>query len=394
MFQRFLQPYYNHSFFLFGPRGTGKSTLLKNRFKKENCYWIDLLDFKTEERFSKDPSQLYAIVRGLPEEIKYVIIDEVQKIPRLLDEVHRLIEEIDKIFILTGSSARKLKRGGANLLAGRAFVYHLYSLSCFELGDKFDLQNALEWGTLPKIFALPEEKGRNEFLRSYASTYIKEEIWNEHLIRKLDPFRHFLEVAAQSNGKIINFSNIANDVGADPKTIKEYFSILEDTMIGFFLEPFHNSFRKRLHEKPKFYFFDYGIVRSLSNQLSMSLVPKTFAYGDAFENFIILEFIKLSSYFQPDYRFSYLRTKNDVEIDLLVERPGHNLLCIEIKSSDFIKEPDIISFSKITHDLEETKNCEAIILSQDPYVKKYDHVTCYPWKEGLMKYFPEINQFI
>lgn len=164
---------------------------------------------------------------------------------------------------MTGSSARQLRRGGANLLAGRAFVYYLHSLSCFELQDEFDLEKALQWGTLPRTFSLDESIEKNEFLRSYADTYLKEEIWNEQVIRKLHPFRCFLEVAAQCNGKIINYANISRDVGVDDKTIKEYFLILEDTMIGFFLEPFHNSFRKRLVEKPKFYFFDPGVVRAL-----------------------------------------------------------------------------------------------------------------------------------
>ncbi len=204
-----------------------------------------------------------------------MLLDEIQKVPKLLDEVHRLIEEkTDKIFILTGSSARKLKHGGANLLAGRAFVYHLFTLSCFELKEKFDLEKALHWGTLPKIFSLDGDSEKSEFLRSYADTYLKEEIWNEQVVRKLQPFRRFLEVAAQCNGKIINYANIARDVGVDDKTIKEYFCILEDTMIGFFLEPFRNSFRKRLVEKPKFYFFDTGIVRSLSRRLSVPLPLK------------------------------------------------------------------------------------------------------------------------
>lgn len=392
MFPRFQSLSHKYSFFLFGPRGTGKSTLLKNRFEKKSSYWIDLLDLNVEEKFSREPNQLYSIVNGLSDEIQYVIIDEIQKIPKLLDLVHKLIEETSKIFILTGSSARKLKHGGANLLAGRAFVYHLYSLSCFELGDHFNLQQSLEWGTLPKIFAFSEDTDKIQFLRSYSDTYLREEVWNEHLIRKLDPFRRFLEVAAQSNGKITNYNGISKDVGVDPKTIREYFSILEDTMLGFFLEPFHNSFRKRLHQSPKFYFFDCGVVRSLSRRLSMSLLPKTFAYGETFEHFIILEFIRLSGYFQPDYRFSYIRTQEDVEIDLVVERPGKKLLCVEIKSSDNIRENDIKSFIKITRDLNEVKDCEAIVLSQDQDEKKIDHVTCYPWKKGLAKYFPEVEK--
>lgn len=389
MFSRLRHFSHRHSFFLFGPRGTGKSTLLKKRFDPAGCLWLDLLDSKMEDQFSRNPSELFAIVKALPNEISHIIIDEIQKVPRLLDEVHRLIEETDKIFILTGSSARKLKHGGANLLAGRAFVHHLFPLSCFELKDRFNLDHALHWGTLPKIFKLLDDAEKELYLRSYADTYLKEEIWNEQIIRKLPPFRRFLEVAAQANGKIINYANIARDVGVDDKTIKEYFLVLEDTMIGFFLEPFHNSFRKRLVEKPKFYFFDPGIVRSLSRRLSVPLTPKTAAYGEAFEHFILLEFQRLGSYFQPEYRFSFIRTSSDVEIDLVVERPGKPLLCIEIKSSDTIHERDISSFSRLTREI---PDCEAIVLSQDRFMKKFGHVICYPWKQGIEECFPEIRQ--
>jgi len=388
MFPRLRRFSNKRSFFLFGPRGTGKSTLLKHRFSQNECFWLDLLDSSIEDRFLRNPNELYAIVKALPDEIKYVIVDEIQKVPKLLDEVHRLIEETEKIFILTGSSARRLKRDGANLLAGRAFVYHLHSFSCFELKDQFDLEEALHWGTLPRIFNLDEETEKNEFLRSYADTYLKEEIWNEQIVRKLQPFRRFLEVAAQCNGTIINYANIARDVGVDDKTIKEYFSILEDTMIGFFLEPFHNSFRKRLVGKPKFYFFDPGVVRSLSRRLSVPLIPKTAAYGEAFEHFILLEFIRLGSYFQADYRFSFIRTVSDVEVDLIVERPNKPLLCIEIKSSEVLDAISIRSFIKITREI---PNCEAIVLSQDRFMKTFDHVNCYPWKQGIEKYFPEIT---
>lgn len=387
MFSRLRKLAHNHSFFLFGPRGTGKSTLLKKRFNMNLCLWLDLLDSEIEDQFYREPSQLYAIVKAQPKGITHVVIDEIQKVPQLLDEVHRLIEETDKLFILTGSSARKLKKEGANLLAGRAFVYHLFPLSCFELKEAFDLDKVLHWGTLPKIFHIESDKDKEEFLRSYASTYLKEEIWEEQVVRKLPSFRRFLEVAAQCNGKIINYANIARDVGVDDKTIKEYFIILEDTLIGFFLEPFHNSFRKRLVEKPKFYFFDTGVVRSLSRRLSVPLVPKTPAYGDAFEHFILLEFMRLASYFQPDYRFSFIRTTSDVEVDLVVERPGKSTLCVEIKSSDCIDENDLGSFSRLTKDI---PNSEAIVLSKDRFMKKFDHVLCYPWKQGLAEFFPEV----
>ena len=268
-------------------------------------------------------------------------------------------------------------------------MYHLYALSCFELSDQFDLESALRWGTLPKIFSLEGDAEKGEFLRAYANTYLKEEISNEQAVRRLSPFRRFLEVAAQCNGKIINYANIARDVGVDDKTIKEYFSILEDTMIGFFLESYHNSFRKRLVEKPKFYFFDSGVVRALTRQLSVLLTPKTVAYGNAFEHFILLEFIRLGSYFQPEYRFSFIRTIGDVEVDLVVERPGRPLLCIEIKSSDSVNETDIGAFSRITKDI---PNCEAIVLSQDRFMKKFDHVVCYPWKQGIAEFFPEVKK--
>jgi predicted AAA+ superfamily ATPase len=391
MFSRFRHFSHKHSFFLFGPRGTGKSTLLKERFNQKECLWLDLLDSTIEDRFSRRPSELYSIVKALSDEVTHVIIDEVQKVPELLDEVHRLIEETDKIFVLTGSSARRLKRGGANLLAGRAFVYHLYSLSCFELGSQFSLEKALHWGTLPKIFQLNEDNEKGEFLRSYADTYLKEEIWSEQVVRKLAPFRRFLEVAAQCNGKIINYANIARDVGIDDKTVKEYFSVLEDTMIGFFLEPFHHSLRKRLAEKPKFYFSDTGIVRSLSRRLSVPLLPKTSAYGEAFEHFVLLECIRLGSYFQPDYRFSFVRTPNDVKIDLVVERPGQKTLCIEIKSTEEIHEKDLGAFSRLTRDIPDS---EAIVLSQDRFLKKFDHITCYPWREGLLEFFPEVGHHL
>jgi predicted AAA+ superfamily ATPase len=182
---------------------------------------------------------------------------------------------------MTGSSARKLKRGGANLLAGRAFVYHLFPFSFVEVGEMFDLEKALNWGMLPQIFATRTNDDRVRFLQAYAYTYLKEEIAAEQIVRKLGPFRRFLEVAAQCNGKIINYAKIASDVGVDDKTVKEYFLTLEDTLIGFFLEPFQHSFRKRLSHKPKFYFFDLGVTKALARTLTVELRPSTSAYGEA-----------------------------------------------------------------------------------------------------------------
>jgi predicted AAA+ superfamily ATPase len=316
--------------FVFGARNTGKSTLVRHEFPTTKTLFLDLLNLDLEDRLSRNPQELQAIVLALPEVITHVVIDEIQKIPKLLNVVHYLIENTNKKFILTGSSARKLKYGGANLLAGRAFIYSLYPLTFVELGDNFDLQSVLQWGSLPQIYSFTNDEEKNLFLQAYSLTYLKEEIWGEHFIRKLDPFRKFIEVAAQCNGKIINYSNIARDVGVDAKTVMEYFSILEDTLIGFHLEAFQHSFRKRLSQKPKFYFFDLGIVRALTHNLNIPLKPQTSAYGEAFEHFIILECIRLASYNNKEFRFSYLNTKDNVEIDLVVERPGQSYLFIEI----------------------------------------------------------------
>jgi uncharacterized protein len=387
MLPRLLKLPENQSLFLFGARGTGKSTLVEEQFDHQRCLYINLLNPEQETRYSRNPNDLYAEVKTLPEYKTHIIIDEVQKIPKLLDIVHDIIEGTNKVFILTGSSARKLKGGGANLLAGRAFVYHLFPFSFLELGDKFNLESALRWGTLPKCVFYEREDEKKRFLQAYTYTYLKEEIWSEHHIKKLDPFRKFLEVSAQCNGKIINYANIARDVGVSDKTVNEYFSILEDTLIGYILEPFHHSFRKRLSLKSKFYYFDTGVVRALTNQLSVPLISGTSAYGDAFEHFIINECKKLADYYNLEYRFSFLKTKDDAEIDLVVERPGLSILFIEIKSSKHITEVDISSFIKLTHDFSKIEPCEAVCFSNDPNSKQFETVTAYHWQEGILKYF-------
>lgn len=384
MYQRLLNLPKNHSFFLFGPRNTGKSTLIEAQFPVTHSQWFDLLDTQLQTRFLENPEELFNIVNNLPSKITHVVIDEVQKVPKLLDVVQRLLKKKNRFFILTGSSARKLKRGGANLLAGRAFVYHLYPLTSFEMGQDFNLDVALNWGTLPEIMSLSTDSERFELLTAYAHTYLREEIWEEQIIKTLAPFRKFLEVAAQSNGKIVNFANIAREVGVDDKTIKAYFEILEDTLIGFFLEPHHNSVRKQVSGKPKFYLVDTGLTRALARQLEIPLKPRTHAYGNAFEHFIITEIMRLASYLRHQYKFSYLRTINDVEIDLIIERPGKNTLYIEIKSTDNIKSEMLTFFKKIAKD---AKNVEALCLSNDPYAKKFDNVLALPWQEGIKKIF-------
>jgi uncharacterized protein len=381
---RLLKLIKNHSIFLFGPRGVGKSTLIRHYFQENFSVTFNLLKADTQERLLKNPDELSQIVQALPNHITHVVIDEIQKVPKLLDVIHDLIETTDKYFIMTGSSARKLKAGAANLLAGRAFVNHLHPFSVFEVEEKFSLEEALQWGMLPKIFEYPDDDTKIRYLQAYAHTYLKEEVWEEHIVRELEPFRRFLEVAAQMNGKIINYSNIARDVGIDDKTVKNYYTILEDTLLGFLLEGFEHSFRKRLTIKPKFYFFDAGVTRALGRLLTVPLVPSTAAYGESFEHFVILECFKLRDLYHSEYRFSYLKTKDDLEIDLVVERPGQPILFIEIKSSTRVTKELISSFITITRDFGE---CEAVCFSDDPLEKMIDHVRILPWKTGLERYF-------
>jgi predicted AAA+ superfamily ATPase len=380
MVHRTLTPSKSNSYFLFGARGTGKTTLLHQLFAPESSLFIDLLNAAEEDIFARNASELENRVLGLPPEIAWVVLDEIQRVPRLLDTVHRLIESTTRRFVLTGSSGRKLARGASNLLAGRAFVYRLYPFTSQELGDGFDLSEALAWGTLPGVlkYSSPEDKLR--FLQAYAFTYLKEEIVAEQIVRKLDPFRRFLEIAAQSNGRIINFSKIAEDTRVDDKTVQSYFSILEDTLIGTLLQPYHASVRKRQRANPKFYFFDTGVKRALERTLGVPLQEGTYAYGEAFEHFIILELMRMSSYHNNDWEFSYLRTNGDAEIDLIIDRPGMPTALVEIKSTSAIAERDCATLNRFAPDI---PRCEAFCLSRDPHAKKIGEVWCLPWQEGL-----------
>ena len=382
--QRLLTLPKKHSFFLLGARNTGKSTLITSQFPAKHSFLIDLLDAEQEAFYQFHPADLYRIVMSLPDHVTHIVIDEIQKAPKLLDSVQRLMKHKKHYFILTGSSARKLKRGGANLLAGRAFVYYLFPFSFLEVEDVFSLNEALRWGTLPEIFALNDDAEKQAFLSGYAHTYLKEEIVMEQLVRQLQPFRKFLEVAAQTNGQIVNYANIANDVKADEKTVKTYFEILEETQVGFFLEPFHYSVRKRQSEKPKFYFFDTGVKRALARELSVSLTPGNNAYGLAFEHYIMTEVFRLGRYFQPEYRFSHIRTPAGVEVDLVVERPGKKTVLIEIKSTQQVTSSMLTPLINIAKDLPKS---EALCLSNDPHLKEIDGVMIYPWRLGLQHIF-------
>ena len=383
MIHRLINPLKTSSFFLFGARGTGKSTFLRNHFAgDEAVLWVDLLNPEEEDRYSRNPRELDERLDAASGKIRWVVLDEIQKVPKLLDVVHGRIERRGTKFAMTGSSARKLKREGTNLLAGRAFVYNLFPLTHRELGSDFDLDSALMYGTLPGLLKFDTGEEKAAFLRAYALTYLKEEVWGEHLVRKLDPFRKFIEIAAQCSGKIINFANMARDTGADIKTVQSYFEILEDTLIGFLLEPYHLSVRKRQRQAPKFYLFDPGVRRALDRTLTIELKPGTYAYGEAFEHLMVVEALRLSAYKQNDFRFSYLRTKDDAEIDLIVERPGARTVLIEIKSSQCIDDRDTRSLERFAAAM---PKAAAFLLSRDPAAKRIGRVQALHWQQGFVE---------
>lgn len=381
MFHRIIRIPQNKHCFLFGARGTGKSTWLEQCFSKEQSVWINLLEPETEEAYALDPSRLIRVVLALDASVTHVILDEIQKIPKLLDVVHLLIENhhVPQYFILTGSSSRKLKAGGANLLAGRAIVRHLFPLLEEELQNTLDIESILRWGTLPRIVnSQPEE--RDDDLRAYALTYLKEEILVEQLVRKLDPFRRFLQVAAAMNGKTVNYANIAKDVGVDDKTIQSYFSILEDTLIGFFLENWHTSVRKRLTQAPKFYFFDCGVVRALAQHLRVIPMPGTSYFGELFEQHVLREIVHRNASLNLDLQLGYIRTNRDVEIDCVLQRPGKPLALIEIKSTTRVTEENARTLKLFLNDF---PDAEFYLLSRDPTPQAFGRIQALPWFLGV-----------
>jgi predicted AAA+ superfamily ATPase len=307
-----------NSFFLFGPRGTGKSYWIKKTLGGIPLF--DLLDGDVYDRLMRRPKRLSEEIA--PGE-KFAVIDEIQKIPRLLDEVHRLIEERGIHFLLTGSSARKLRRGGANMLGGRAWQAGFYPLTWAEIPD-FDLLKYVNRGGLPKVYLseFPEED-----LKAYTRLYVNEEVRAEALTRNIENFVRFLDVLAGSNGEEINFQNIANDAGVPPRTIENYISVLEDTLMGFELFPFLEANKRKAVTRSKFYFFDIGVVNRITQRTPISAGNP--AFGDAFEHFIILETRAYLGLSGKDAPLRFWRTKNGFEVDLVVG----NEIAVEIKST-------------------------------------------------------------
>lgn len=315
------------SFFLWGPRQTGKTSLLRANFP--DAIWIDLLRSENFVKYQQDSSRLrQELTRKKPSEHSWIVIDEVQKVPPLLDEVHWLIENHGYRFALCGSSARKLKRGHANLLGGRAIRRELFGLTALELGTHFDLETILNRGFIPNHYLNDDYVDR---LRSYGSDYLKEEIFAEGLVRNLPAFSTFLNVASFSDTEQVEFSNIASDVGVSAPTIKSYFEILEDTLIGQFVPAFRKRPKRRIQVSPKFYFFDVGVVNSLAKRKQIEFGSELF--GKAFENWVFHELRCFKAYCEPDLDISYWKLSEGREVDFVL----NDLECaIEVKSSDKI----------------------------------------------------------
>ncbi len=350
-----------NTFFLFGARQTGKTTLLRKCFSADSTKIFNLLLGEEYTRLIAKPSLFREEVLALPATISHVLVDEVQRVPELLNEVHELINQnCPQKFILTGSSARKLKRNKANLLAGRALNYRLFPLTYFELGRLFDLDSVLRFGGLPPVYLSSDGAERARLLRSYLEVYLHEEIEAEALSRNIGGFIRFLSVAAQTNTEVCNFANISRDVQINPVTVKEYFKIIEDTLIGSFLLPFSHSIRKKHKTSPKFYLFDTGVVRAAEQKLTVALVPGSFEYGKYFESWFVNEVMRINHYREKDWQLSFLRTANDVELDLIIETPQGKILGIEIKSKPAPIGLDFISAFSALKALKPTARCVCV----------------------------------
>lgn len=368
------------SAFLWGPRKTGKSTYLKKHFSNSRTY--DLLKSDLYFSLAKEPHTLREEILSLENrELKHpIIIDEVQKIPKLLDEIHWLIENTDAYFILCGSSARKLKRSSSNLLGGRAWGYNFFPLVYLEIKN-FDLLKALNHGLIPSHYL---SNNPQKFLKAYVKNYLKEEIQEEGLVRNLPAFAKFLDSLSFSHGELTNYSNIARDCGIDSKTVKEYYQILIDTLLGTYVEPFTKTEgRQIIQSTPKFYLFDVGLANYIAKKPITQL--KGSDAGKAFEHFILMELLAYRGLEDLDFAIKFWRTKQDLEVDFILGELNQAQVAIEVKISNKVHKSDIkglIAFKK------EVPSTKAIVVSQDPRSRKIQldnklHITVIPYKQFL-----------
>ena len=374
------------SAFLFGPRGVGKTVLAQGYLEQARyAASVDLLSLETCRRYIAEPGlfrlEIEQQLRDIPStEMLTVLVDEVQKMPALLDEVHYLIERYkDRVqFLLTGSSARKLKRSGANLLAGRAWTLKLHPLSTQEVEP--DLRRALAVGTLPGFYQETFSSATRS-LKAYVETYLREEVMQELLVRKVDHFMRLLDVAGQVNGEPVNFSAVARDSGVSVKTAQEYFDILVDTLIVFRIDGWSRSVRKQLRQSPKYYFFDCGVLNAIRGELQTELKPGSYRYGKLFETFIVNELIRANDYNETGYRFNYWRTNTGMEVDLVLTRgPQDAPVAIEIKSQSSPGESDLKGLSAF---VSEHKAAKLFCLCQAAHKYSLGPIQVMPWQQGV-----------
>ena len=344
----------DESVFLFGARQTGKSTILKEQFAGD--LFFDLLDTDLKARLRRRPALLYDTLKDR-EAGTVVVIDEIPEVPELLDEVHRLISEKGLIFVLCGSSARKLKRKGYNTLGGRAMPTYFYPLVSAEIPD-FDIDRAVNGGMIPNHYTAKDPRRR---LSGYIDVYLKEEIQQEALVRKLGNFTRFLEVAALTDGEMVNYNNIATDCGVSASTVREYFGILQDTLIGYMIPAYTKVMRRKLMQAPRFYFFDVGIANHLLHR--SGLVRGTVEYGHAFEHLVIQEIVAYLGYNSCSELLSYWRTYTGIEVDAVI---GDDI-AIEIKSAEEIQTKHLKGLKAFGEEHPESRR---IVVSLDKFNRR------------------------
>lgn len=329
-----------HSFFLFGPRGTGKTTWLKT-----NCpqaVYVDLLAGDTYTELLARPERLATLIP--PGHEDWIILDEVQRVPQLLNEVHRLIETAGYRFILTRSSARTLRKGGVNLLAGRAHTYQMYPLVAAELGTDFNLEKSLRHGHLPQAIT---EQDPEAYLSSYVQTYLREEVLQEGLTRNLTAFSRFIETASFFQAAVLNMSEVAREVGLERKTVANYFDLVEDLLLSFRLPSFTRRAKRRLTAHPRFYFFDVGVYRQLRPKGPLDSPEEI--EGAALESLVLQELRALSAYRELGYSFHYWRTASGAEVDIVAYGP-RGLVAIEVKRSARLSRKDAAGLALFKQD--------------------------------------------
>ena len=348
-----LPPAGSETFFLWGPRQTGKSTLLRHSYRQ--AIWIDLLKAEEYRRYLQQPELLGQELTD-KDRGRQIVIDEIQKVPALLDEAHWLFENRGFQFALCGSSARKVKRGAANLLGGRAVRYELHGLVASELGHEFELNRMLNNGYLPRIYASPRAR---QLLDAYIADYLKEEVAAEGLVRNLPVFSEFLNIAALTDTGLVNFSNIARECGVSSHTVKAYFGILEDTLLGRWLPAYRKRPKRRVIGAPKFYFADVGMVNRLARR--GTLQPGSELFGKAFENWIFHELVAYNAYADADAVISYWRLPSGIEVDFIV---NDMQLAIEAKSSTRITNDHLKGLRNVALDHSEVKRRIVVCLEE------------------------------